>query len=255
MIILLSPAKIQNFDKQSIIADYTQPQFSHEAEELIQLLRQLSASELAKLLETNAKISQQNIDRHLNWHLPFTAENAKQTVLVFNGEVFHGLDAKSLNPEEFSYMQSHLRILSGLYGILRPLDLIQPYRLDVSTKLANNKGENIYAFWGNKITKYLNLELAKINTEKIILNLTSGEYIKSINKKDLNAKVIDIEFYQYKNGEISSAVVYTKKARGMLARYILQNKIENEENVKGFNAEGYWFNPQMSTETKYVFIK
>lgn len=255
MIILLSPAKIQNFDKQTVTTSYTQPSFINEADELIQLLRQLSVNELAKILKTNAKLTLQNTDRHLNWHRPFTHENAKQAVLVFNGEVFHGLDAKTLSPDEFDYMQSHLCILSGLYGILRPLDLIQPYRLDVSTNLANKKGENVYSFWGNKITQFINNYLTNYEAEKIVLNLSSGEYSRAINKAELDAKVIDVEFYQYKNGEVSSAVIYTKKARGLLTRFVIQNQIENAEDLKGFNVENYWYNPQMSTESKYVFIK
>lgn len=255
MLIILSPAKIQNFEPQQLITDFTQPEFLKDAEILVKQIRQLSAMELAKLFGINAKLAQQNADRYFHWHRPFTPENAKQAVLVFNGEVFHGLDAKSFTSEDFSYLQSNLRILSGLYGILRPLDLIQPYRLEISTKLATEKGKDVYAFWGERLTKSVNKLAKELGKPEIILNLASDEYFKSLNRKGLKAKIIDFEFYQYKGDEYKSAVMYTKKARGMMARYVIQNRIEDIEDLKGFNDEGYWFTPQLSTETKLAFTR
>ena len=255
MILLLSPAKIQNFESQEVVTKFTQPQFMDDAEILINKIRKLSLAESAKLLDVNSNLAQLNVDRHFNWQRPFTTRNAKQAVFVFNGEVFHGLDAKTLSPDNLTYLQSHLRILSGLYGVLRPFDLIQPYRLDVSTRLKTDEGNNLYAYWGNKITEALNETLKSSREPKVLLNLASGEYMKSINLKLLQAKVIDFNFLQYKNDEYKPIVMYIKKARGMMVRYVIENRIENIDDLKGFNAEGYWFSPQLSTENKLIFTR
>jgi hypothetical protein len=255
MIILLSPAKIQNFEQQKVINEFTQPEFIDSAEYLIDKIRQLSLAELAELLDVNSNLAQINVDRHFNWNRPFTPENAKQAIFVFNGEVFHGLDAKTLSTNDLTYLQSHLRILSGLYGVLRPFDLIQPYRLDVSTALQTDAGSNLYAYWGNKITDALNKALKISGDPNVLLNLASGEYMKSINRNLVKAKIIDVDFLEFKNGEYKPIVIYIKKARGMMVRYVIQNRIENTENLKGFDSEGYWFSPQMSTESKFVFVR
>ncbi|HLP04713.1 MAG TPA: peroxide stress protein YaaA [Paludibacter sp.] len=255
MIIIISPAKIQNFEPQQIVTGHTMPRFMDEAEQLIESLKKLSRAELASLLGINANLAKLNADRHFNWERPFTPENAKQAALVFNGEVFHGLDAKSLAAEDFDYLQSHLRIFSGLYGILRPLDLIQPYRLDIGTNLKTSAGNNLYTYWGSKITEAMNADLAGKQGPQTVLNLASAEYMKSINRKSLQAEVIDFEFLQYKDDKLKPVVIYVKKARGMMARYVIENRIENVEDLKGFNAEGYWYNPQLSTERKLVFTR
>ena len=255
MLLLLSPAKIQNFVPQPYIAEYTMPEFLDAAQILVDRINQLSRSELAELLEINSNLAKLNADRHFNWQLPFTPKNAKQTVFVFNGEVFHGLDAGSFTQNEFTYLQSHLRILSGLYGVLRPLDLIQPYRLDVSTKLKTNKGNNLYSFWGNQITLSLNEAIKASGGPQVLLNLASGEYFKSIKRKKLLAQVIDFEFLENKNDSYKPIVMYIKKARGMMVRYVIQNRIENVEDLKGFNEDGYWFNSGLSTEKKLVFTR
>jgi cytoplasmic iron level regulating protein YaaA (DUF328/UPF0246 family) len=218
-------------------------------------MNQLSRTDLAQMLDINSNLAKLNADRHFNWQLPFTPANAKQTVFVFNGEVFHGLDAKSFSPEEFTYLQSHLRILSGLYGVLRPLDLIQPYRLDVSTRLKTNAGNNLYAFWKNHITASLNKAVVASGGSKVLLNLASGEYFKSINRRQLDAEVIDFEFLENKNDRYAPIVMYIKKARGMMVRYVIQNRIENVEDLKGFCDDEYWFSPQLSTESKLVFTR
>jgi len=255
MLLLLSPAKIQNFTPQNYVKDYTLPEFLEEAEMLVHKIKQLSRTELAELLDINSNLAKLNADRHFNWQVPFTTSNAKQTVFVFNGEVFHGLDAKSLSPEDIDYLQSHLRILSGLYGSLRPLDLIQPYRLDVSTNLKTDKGNNLYAFWKNRITQTLNESLVASGGPQVLLNLASGEYIKSINRSKLKAEIIDFDFLENKNDTYRPIVVYIKKARGMMVRYVIQNRIENVEDLKGFNADGYWYNSRLSTEKKLVFTR
>jgi len=255
MLLLLSPAKIQNFTPQPYISEYTMPEFLDAAQILVDRINQLSRSELAELLEINSNLAKLNADRHFNWQLPFTPKNAKQTVFVFNGEVFHGLNAASFSLGEFTYLQSHLRILSGLYGVLRPLDLIQPYRLDVSTKLKTNKGNNLYSFWGNQITLSLNEAIKASGGPQVLLNLASGEYFKSINRKKLLAQVIDFDFLENKNDSYKPIVMYIKKARGMMVRYVIQNRIENVEDLKGFNEDGYWFNSGLSTEKKLVFTR
>jgi len=255
MIILLSPAKIQNFNPQNLITDYTKPFFMDEAEQLVELMRNLSPAELSKLLDINSNLSHLNTDRHLNWHRPFTMKNAKQAVLVFDGEVYRGLDAKSLKTDEIAYMQIHLRLFSGLYGLLRPLDLIQPYRIDVSSKLENPNGKDLYSFWKEKVTDKVISDLKKSGKPQVIINLASSEYIKTLNTKSQKLSILYIEFYEYKNDRLKQIVIYTKKARGMMARFVIQNRIENLEDLKGFSEEGYWYSPQMSTENKMVFVR
>ena len=255
MILLLSPAKIQNFTSQQYVNDYTLPVFLDSAEKLVHKIKQLSRTELAEILDISSNLAQLNADRHFNWQVPFTAKNAKQTVFVFNGEVFHGLDAGSFTPDEFVYLQSHLRILSGLYGVLRPLDLIQPYRLDVSTRLDTGTGKNLYAFWGSLITRALNDAINDSGGPQVLLNLASGEYFKCINRRELRAEVIDFDFLENKNNSYKPIVVYIKKARGMMVRYVIQNRIENVDDLKGFNEDGYWFNTGLSTEKKLVFTR
>lgn len=254
MIILLSPAKIQNFKAQAVTSNNSLPTFMKEAEKLVKLMRKLSPADLGKLLDINSKLTELNFERYFNWHLPFTPENAKQAALVFDGEVFRGLQANTFTAEDFDYAQQHLIILSGLYGVLRPLDLIQPYRLEISSALKNEYGKDLYAFWSPKITKYVLSELKK-TTPQLLVNLASTEYFKSLDLKNKKVKVIDIEFLEYKNDTLKPIVIYTKKARGMMARYLITNKIENIEDMKGFSDGGYWFNPQLSTENKLVFVR
>jgi hypothetical protein len=255
MIILLSPAKIQNFNSQQVLQEFTQPEFIKEANKLVKVIRQLSAYDLSKLLNINVNLAHLNADRYFNWKLPFTPENAKQAILVFNGEVFHGLDAKTFTPEEFEYSQSHLRILSGLYGVLRPLDLIQPYRLEISTKLSLGNEKDLYNFWTDKVTNSIKKTLDISGKPLVILNLASNEYFKTINTNKLKFKIINFEFLQNKEDNYKSIVIYTKKARGLMARYIIENQIENLEDLKGFSAEGYWYSEQFSTSEKIVFTR
>lgn len=255
MITILSPAKIQNFNKHYITEKYSLPLFMNEAEQIVEIIRQLKPTELSKLLSINTNLTQLNIDRYFNWHLPFTPDNAKQAVLVFDGEAFRGLNAKAFTNEDFEYAQTHLRIFSGLYGVLRPLDLIQPYRIEVSTKLPNPSGKDLYAFWKEKVTSSIIDDLKKSGKPDVILNLASSEYFKTLDFKNLTVRVIDVEFLEYKNDTYRPIVIYTKKARGMMASYVIRNRIESEEELKGFADEGYWYNPQMSTENKLVFVR
>jgi len=255
MIILLSPAKIQNFNKQVVTSKYSIPQFLKEASELVELMRQLSQQEITRLLEINVQLTHLNLDRYIRWQLPFTPDNAKQAVFVFDGEVYRGLDAPTLSPEEIDYMQQHLRLFSGLYGILKPLDLIQPYRLDVSTKLHNHAGKDLYPFWRKKVTESIADDLKVSGEPPILLNLASSEYAKVIDLKSSKMRMIHVEFFEYQDDKLKQIVVYTKKARGMMTRYVIQNRIESEEDLKGFNDGGYWFNEQLSSKDKLVFVR
>jgi len=255
MLIIISPAKILNLKPQNKVTDYTIPEFLNKTEQLIQYMRQLSIDDLADLYASNITIAKTNYARFYNWQLPFTKENAKQAVLMFNGEVFNGLDAKSLNLDDFAYLQNHLRILSGLYGVLRPLDLMQPYRLDIGSKFEPLECNSLYDYWGDSITLKLNDVLIQNKGSNILVNLASGEYFKSLHKKILKAKVLDIEFYELQGDKLKTIVVYTKKARGLMARYIIKNRIEEPEQLKAFNADGYWFNSELSNEEKYIFVR
>jgi uncharacterized protein len=255
MIILLSPAKIMDFKSPSPLDQYTQPEFIKEAGSLIKLMQNLDMSELSKLLDINSNLTQLNFDRIFNWHQPFTLANSKQAAYVFDGEAYRGLDAKTLTKEDMEFAQKHLRLLSGLYGVLRPLDLIQAYRLEVSTKLTNPKGRDLYDFWEEKVTKTIKKTLKESGEPQVILNLASNEYFKTIKQGTRKLKVIDVEFYEFKNDQFKQVVIYTKKARGMMARYIIQNRIEDIESLKGFDAEEYWYSPQMSSNQKLVFVR
>ncbi len=255
MLILLSPAKIQNANAEPISNSHSLPEFMTQANQLVKLIQKLSPKELAELLAINTDLTYLNIDRYFNWHIPFTPENSKEAIFTFNGEVFKGFDAGSLSDLDLEYAQNHLRILSGLYGILRPLDLMQPYRLEVSSKLDNPMGRDLYAFWRERVTKSVAKALKNSGKPDFIINLASAEYMKVLDVNNSNLKIIDVEFYEYKEDKYRQVVIYTKKARGLMARYIIENKIDNIEDIKGFDLENYWFSPQKSTDSKLVFTR
>jgi hypothetical protein len=255
MIILLSPAKIQNFKSQEEIKFHSQPEFLNEASYLVALMRNLKPFELGALMEINRQLSHLNFDRFVQWHLPFTLNNAKQAVLAFDGEVYRGLNAGTFTEEEMKYAQQHLRLLSGLYGILKPFDLIQAYRLEVSSKLMNHAGNDLYPFWKEKVTQSIQRDLRASGQPEIILNLSSSEYSKILDIKKANISMLNVEFLEYQHDRFKQIVVYTKKARGMMARYVIRHKIENEEDLKGFNENGYWYHHELSNKNKLVFVR
>lgn len=255
MIILLSPTKNQNFNPAVIHPGFTQPLFRKEAETIVELMRQLSPSELAKLLGTNAELTRLNIDRLYHWKLPFKPDNSKQTILAFDGEVFRGLHAVPFCNEDYQYAQNHLFILSGLYGALRPLDLIQPYRLEVSSRLENIYGRDLYTFWRDKVSAFLQKQIKLNKDNKVIINLASSEYFKMIDFSICKKPVISPEFFMEKGNELKQIVIYTKRARGLMAGFILRNKLKDPEDLKAFNEEGYMYHPGLSTEIKPVFIR
>lgn len=254
MLIIVSPAKNLDFKPQNLLNEYSLPEFTSQSEQLITALRKLTPKEIARLMEVNMSIAELNFQRYMAWQLPFTPDNAKQAILAFNGEVYRGLKAMTFRADDFKYAQEHFRVLSGLYGVLRPLDLIQPYRLEMGIKLETPGAENLYRFWGNRITEKLNEALTAMK-KPVLVNLASSEYFKAINTKILNARVINIEFFENKNGNYRTIVVYTKKARGMMSRFILLNRLTEPDDMKAFDEEGYIFNPRLSKGDNWVFTR
>lgn len=256
MIFVISPAKALDFDTPPVTDAFTQPDYLQEAGELIGIMRQKSPAEVAALMDLSDQLATLNVARYETWAPPFSPANAKQAVLAFNGDVYEGLDAVNLSPAELAWAQGHLRILSGLYGVLRPLDLIQPYRLEMGTRLATAQGKNLYAFWGDKLTVALNQLLAaerEAGKEAILVNLASDEYFKSVKATKLAGPVVTAVFEDWKGGRYKIISFYAKRARGLMSRYAIRNRVEDVEGLKGFNLEGYAFAPEVSDGTTLVF--
>lgn len=254
MLMVISPAKTLDFASPSKTSTFTTPDFLDDAAELVDTLQEFSPAKLAKLMSISDKLAGLNAARYGSWSLPFEPDNAKQALLAFKGDVYTGLDADSFKAKDFKFAQQHLRILSGLYGLLRPLDLIQPYRLEMGTKLSNNKGKDLYSFWDNKITEQINKQLKK-QKNPVLVNLASNEYFKSIKPKHLSGEVITPVFKEYKNGQYKVVALFAKKARGMMAAYIIKNKITEPENIKNFAVDGYRFNKKLSKGNEWVFSR
>lgn len=256
MIIVLSPAKSLDFTTPPTLADATQPQFLDQAQMLIKRLRKLSPLALGKLMGISDQLAALNASRYVEWTLPFTPENAKQAVLAFNGDVYGGLDAATLSPADLRFAQGYLRILSGLYGVLRPLDLMQAYRLEMGTRLANLRGKDLYAFWGERIVAALNAGLLEVKASALV-NLASEEYFKSVQSKKLSVPVIQPVFEDWSGsegaGKFRVVGFYAKRARGLMARFALVKRITVPEKLKKFSAEGYAFAAEASTATRWVF--
>jgi cytoplasmic iron level regulating protein YaaA (DUF328/UPF0246 family) len=254
MLIVISPAKTLDYETPAKTKTFTLPDYLDDSAELIHRMREFSALDIAELMHVSSKIAELNFDRFEAWNKNFSEKNAKQAVLAFKGDVYTGLDAESFSAKDFKFAQSHLRILSGLYGLLRPLDLMQPYRLEMGTKLSNERGKNLYEFWGNTLTDGLNAQLKKIKSEHLI-NLASNEYFKAVKPKQINGEVITPAFKEYKNGDYKMIGFYAKKARGMLSRYIIQNQLSDVEDIKSFDVEGYKFNKSLSKGNNWVFTR
>lgn len=253
MKIVISPAKSLNFDSTVPTDLSSEASFLSDSERINKLLKKKSARSLSKLMSISPNLGQLNYERNQSWSLPFTAENSRQAVYAFSGEVYRALDVYTLPPEKLDLLQNSLRIISGLYGILKPLDLIQPYRLEMGTKFRVGRNKNLYEFWRKKITQALNDELAD---DEIFLNLASAEYFKAIDPKALKVPVITALFKDFKNGEYKSIMTYAKLARGFMTRYILDNNVQTMEELKGFNYEGYGFSEaQSKEENTLVFIR
>ncbi|MBL4828291.1 MAG: peroxide stress protein YaaA [Aliivibrio sp.] len=252
MLIVVSPAKTLDFESPLATQTHTQPEFIKESEKLINECRKLSPVDVASLMKVSDKIAGLNVARFTQWQPVFTQDNARQAILAFKGDVYTGLDAQSFSEEDFMYAQQHLRMLSGLYGLLKPLDLMQPYRLEMGIRLANERGSNLYQFWGDRITNRLNQEFVTEHS-KVLINLASNEYFKAVKPKLLDAKVITPIFKDCKNGVYKVISFHAKKARGMMARYIIKNRLSNIEQLKGFDAVGYYFVAAESTDSELVF--
>ncbi|CCG95888.1 conserved hypothetical protein [Marinobacter nauticus ATCC 49840] len=253
MLMIISPAKTLDYESPLATETHTQPDFLDDACELIDQLKELEPHQVSNLMSISDKLGQLNAERFQCWHTPFTPDNARQAVLAFKGDVYTGLDAESFSSEDFSFAQKHLRILSGLYGLLKPLDLMQPYRLEMGTRFENTRGKDLYAFWGSKITDALNQLLA--SDDKVLVNLASNEYFKSVQKKHLDARLVTPQFKDWKNGQYKMISFYAKKARGLMCRYAIQNRITQADDLKGFNLEGYYFSEDQSDNNNWVFLR
>ena len=254
MITVVSPAKKLSSECNAKTNLYHKPQFLEESEDLIKQLKSLSPLDLESLMGISEKLAILNWERIQKWNPNFTSKSTREAIYSFKGDTYVGLDAETLSQNEVDFAQNHLRILSGLYGILRPLDLMMPYRLEMGTRFENNRGKNLYEYWGEKLSLYLNNELAN-HCEKIIINCASVEYFKSINTLNLGAKVITPVFKEIKMGKPKIISFFAKKARGMMARFIIQNQINNEVDILNFKLDGYQYDRNLSTNTEPVFTR
>jgi uncharacterized protein len=252
MLFLLSPAKSLDYDTPAGGAPHTQPLFTKQSAELIALLRAYSPQQISELMDLSDALSGLNVARYQAWSPKFTPKNAKQAVLAFNGDVYDGLNASSLKPKDLDWAQDHVCILSGLYGVLRPLDWMQPYRLEMGTRLANPQGKDLYKFWGSQIADYLNERLQQDKTP-VVVNLASQEYFKSVDRKALKAPVVDCVFEEYKNGQYKIISFMAKRARGLMTRYAVQHRLSRPAQLQAFDVDGYRFEAKASTELKLVF--
>ena len=252
MRIIISPAKKLYEGKALPNFPATQPMFLPQSQQLVDILSTKDSFDIADLMKLSIKLADLNMQRYQIWHTPFTTDNAKQALFSFAGDVYQGLDAASLSAADIDFAQQHLRILSGLYGLLRPLDLMQPYRLEMGTKLANPKGNNLYDFWGDSLTRQLNQELSNTDT---LINLASNEYFKVIKPNMLNASIITPTFKENKGGIYKVVGIYAKKARGLMSRFIIQHRITQVEDLKNFAVDGYSYNPGLSTFDNWVFSR
>ena len=252
MLALISPAKTLDYETALPTEKFTQPRLLDHSQELIEVASKLSASEIASLMSVSEKIATLNADRFRDWQPEFNFANARQAIFAFKGDVYTGLDAYQLKQQDIDYAQKHLRMLSGLYGLLRPLDLMMPYRLEMGTKLKNTRGNNLYEFWGNTITETINADLAQAKSE-LLVNIASDEYYKSVKESKIKAEIIKPVFLDQKNGKYKVISFYAKKARGLMARYLLENKIERAEDIKSFNTDGYYFDAESSLKGELVF--
>jgi cytoplasmic iron level regulating protein YaaA (DUF328/UPF0246 family) len=252
MLFLLSPAKKLDYDSPLHIETHTQPLFVDQAAGLIKVLKTKSAEDISELMSLSPALSELNVQRYAHWKRSFTQANSRQAVLAFNGDVYEGLEAATLSAKQLDWAQEHVAILSGLYGVLRPLDLMQPYRLEMGTRLATPKGKNLYEYWGSTIAGYLNERQAG-QKAPVIVNLASEEYFKSVDLKTLKARVVQCVFQDWKNGAWKVISFHAKRARGLMARYAILHKVSKPEGLQGFDLEGYKFDAAASSEDKLVF--
>ena len=252
MLITLSPSKGQDFETPALTRTYSKPRALKDSGLLIKELRKIRQQDIQQLMSVSENIAKLNADRYRSFKTPFTPKNAKQAIFAFKGDVYSGIDIEEYSDADLEYAQNHLRILSGLYGCLRPLDLIQPYRLEMKTKLHNVRGENLYQFWGDRITDELNKALEK-QQQPVLVNLASNEYFKSVKPKQLNGRSLNINFKETKDGKTRVVAIFAKRARGMMTDYILRNRIEKPEDIKKFRQGGYRFRKELSDDKQWTF--
>lgn len=255
MLVILSPAKTIDFSRK-INWDYTTtPVFIKHAEELAKYLKKYKQIDLSSLMGISAKLADLNFERYLKWNKNHTTENARQAVFAFNGDVYEGLEADKLSEKSLAFIGKNVRILSGLYGILRPFDLIMEYRLEMGTKLETKKGSDLYNFWGNKITKVILNDIEGSDGDKVLINLASNEYFKAVETKKFKYPIITPVFKEYKDGELQFISFFAKKARGLMTRFMANENITSAEQIKMFDLDRYRFEPELSTRNQFVFIR
>ncbi|RKG37309.1 peroxide stress protein YaaA [Acinetobacter rongchengensis] len=252
MLALISPAKTLDYESTLPTDVHTLPRLLDQSQQLIDLSRKLSTSDIVSLMKVSEKIAHLNVERFRDWNADFNFSNARQAIFAFKGDVYTGLDAYHLSDADLQFAQKHLRSLSGLYGLLRPLDLMMPYRLEMGIKLANARGNNLYEFWGDRITKLINQDLEQSGS-KLLVNIASDEYYKSVKEAQIQAEIIKPVFLDQKNGQYKVISFYAKKARGLMARYIIQNQLDKLEDLKSFNTDGYYFDTDSSLKGELVF--
>ena len=252
MLITLSPSKGQDFVEPPLSKKHSKPADLKDSELLMKELKKIKSKKLQEMMSISENIANLNVGRFKSFTTPFTTKNSKQALFAFKGDVYSGLDLENFTEDDYAYAQDHLRILSGLYGCLRPLDLIQPYRLEMKTKLKNDRGDNLYQFWDDSITKSINKELKK-QKEAVLINLASNEYFKSVKPKLLEGRLLNITFKETKNGKTRIVAIFAKRARGLMADYIIRNRIENAEDLKKFKLGGYKFNKALSDDKQWTF--
>jgi cytoplasmic iron level regulating protein YaaA (DUF328/UPF0246 family) len=253
MLFLLSPAKTLDYENAALTDDFTTPRMLDHSAELVEGARNLSAADVKALMGVSDNIAELNVERFAAWSQPFSLQNSKQAVYAFKGDVYTGLNVETMSGTQVEYLQNQVRILSGLYGLLRPLDLMQAYRLEMGIKFQNDRGPNLYKFWGAEISNLLNEDLS--DSESLVINLASNEYFKAVDKKVLNARIITPVFKDLKNGAYKIVSFYAKKARGLMVRYAADNNITDAELLKGFDYEGYKFNAELSEGDTWVFTR
>lgn len=254
MLMVISPAKTLDYETPPITERFTLPQHLDHSQQLIELLRDYSPAQISELMHLSDKLAALNVARYGSWTAEFTPDNAKQALLAFKGDVYTGLNVGDFTDDDLLFAQQHLRMLSGLYGLLRPLDLMQPYRLEMGTKLVNPRGKDLYAFWGERISDWLN-EALREQGDDVLLNLASNEYFSSVKRKALNARVIDVDFKDMKNGQYKIISFYAKKARGLMTRWVIKERIAKPEQLSAFDYEGYRFSADDSSANHLVFLR
>ena len=254
MLTVLSPAKTLDYESPTITDQTSKPQFMDQSALLVDDARTLAPDDIRSLMGVSEAIAALNHERFMNWAPESTTANAKQAILAFKGDVYTGLEAETMSADDLEFAQAHLRILSGLYGLLRPLDLMQPYRLEMGLKFSNQRGKNLYEFWGERITDAINADLTSAGTETLV-NLASNEYFKAVKTKSLNADIVTPQFKDLKNGQYKMISFFAKKARGVMARYIIDNQLTDPEQLKSFTGSGYYFSAEQSSGNNLVFLR